>query len=130
MLQMSKMIVRPPDLPATAAAFAACRKSKAGRTFNDRIEDQILSLINGGNVEFLALLNAVQTVDAVEGSITADDFMAAKMIRDYASEHGDSVVAEANLTRIVRAKGVALRRYGLDRTTRRKSVGSISTPTE
>ena len=127
---MSAMIVRPPDLPATAAAFAACRKSKAGRTFNDRIEDHMLAMVNGGNPDFLALLNAVQNEDAVEGSITADNFMAAKMIRDHASEHGDSVVAEANLTRIVRAEGVALRRYGLDRTTRRKSVGSISTPTE
>ena len=127
---MSAMIVRPPDLPATAAAFAACRKSKAGRTFNDRIEDQLLDLINGGNVEFLALLNAVHNEDAVEGSISADNFMAAKMIRDHASEDGDSIVAEADLTRIARAEGVALRRYGLDRTTRRKSVGSISTPTE
>ena len=81
----------------------------------------MLAMVNGGNPDFLALLNAVQNEDAVEGSITADNFMAAKMICDHASEHGDLVPAEANGdARIVRAEGVALRRYGLDRTTRRQ----------
>ena len=127
---MSKMIVRPPDLPATAEEFLAHRKSKAGRTLNDAVEANILDVVNGGNAEFHKLINGTHNEHAVEGSINADNFMAAKMLRDHASEKGDSLVANTDLTSVVRAMGVALRRYGLDRTTRRKSVDSISPPTE
>jgi hypothetical protein len=126
--EMTKVTVRPPDLPATIDEWV--RKSKAGRSVNDEAEDTLRSVVNGGNADFMPLINAVHNKDAVEGSIVFDNAMAAKMLRDHAREIGMTRLANADLATISRALGVALRRYSLDRTTRRKSVGFISPPVE
>jgi hypothetical protein len=127
----AKVTVRPPDLPATTEGFLACRRTTAGRTFNDRVEDTILSLVNGGNESFVSLLNAVNKEDTVEGSITADDFMAAKMIRDHAArDDGDPIVASAKLHTILRGQKVALCRYNFGRNQRRAAAVASLTESE
>ena len=67
------------------------------------------------------MLDAVHNSDAQEGSLIADDFEAARMIRDKANDIGNAYVASKNLTTLKNSLSVVLRRYGISRKERRQS---------
>jgi hypothetical protein len=125
MTESNGIIVRPPNLPSTRDEFLLHRKKKGGVSINDQVEDQVLTLVNGGGAEcerYLSLLNAVHNQDAVEGSLRADTYTAAMVLREFSRKNGVIAVADAPLEKVAKAQGVFLRRYGLSRRERRKSV--------
>ena len=110
----------PPALPETVDGFIAHRKLKAKRTLNDHVEDAYLRLVE--NEKFQAFIFAVYDEQAVEGSLAADNIMAAEMIRDKAKAAGSSELASEKLATISKALGVVQRRYGFSRKERRNMV--------
>jgi len=109
----------PPALPETVDGFLAHRKLKAKRTLNDQVEDAYLALVQ--NEKFQAFIFAVYDEQAVEGSLAADNIMAAEMIRDKAKAAG-SDLAKEKLATISKALGVVQRRYGFSRKERRYMI--------
>ena len=109
--------VRP--LPGNTAALIEQRKSKKSYTMNDMVERHHLALYDRD--EYQALLEAVYSEQALEGSLLADDFEASRMIREYARESGDGYVAKQKLDTIRKSLGVVLRRYNITRKERRVS---------
>ena len=109
----------PPALPETVDGFIAHRKLKAKRTLNDQVEDAYLRLVE--NEKFQAFIFAVYDEQAVEGSLAADNIMAAEMIRDKAKAAGSELASE-KLATISKALGVVQRRYGFSRKERRNMV--------
>jgi hypothetical protein len=127
-VSIKDVVVRPSALPATKDAFLLHRKLKGAMSINDQVEENALNLVNGGGPDcdrYLKLLNAVYKEDAVEGSLRADNYAAAIMLRQIARDNGVTAIGEAPLEKVVQAQGVFLRRYGLSRTERRKSVEQI-----
>lgn len=118
---------KPTPLPDTVREFMAHRKVKTMRTLNDQIEEIHLGLYEK-NPEYKALLNAVWDSDAIEGSQAIDNTMAAQILRKRADEIGSVEVAQKKLDTIVKCMGVVLRRYGLDRKTRRQTVAGEQVP--
>lgn len=107
-------------LPATAADLT--RKSLRSMTLNDHVEPVFLKLFDeGDNPVFHQYLAAVSNADSVEGSVFADDILAAQMIRDAAPEK--SPIKAARLVAIRNALNVVLRRYGISRNERRYQLG-------
>jgi hypothetical protein len=74
----------PPRLPETATEFLAHRKMKATRSLKDQVEDVHIALYD--DKSYKALLEAVYNEQAVEGSLAADDFKAAELIREKAKQ--------------------------------------------
>ena len=109
----------PPALPETVDGFIAHRKLKAKRTLNDQVEDAYLRLVE--NEKFQAFIFAVYDEQTVEGSLAADNIMAAEMIRDKAKAAGSELASE-KLATISKALGVVQRRYGFSRKERRNMV--------
>src|SRR6185312_5657337 len=106
---------RPPALPATTSDLLGQRKFEMKRTLNDHVETIHLKLYE--NEDYQRLL------DAVEGSLAADNLLAAKMIRDFAIADGfDPYVADKKLATIAKALGVVLRRYGVSRKERSRMI--------
>lgn len=97
------------------------RKLKAERTLNDQVEDIHRMLCE--EKDYLAYLYAIYDEQAVEGSLSADNIMAATMIRDRSKKIDGSEVASEKLATIAKALGVVLRRYGASRKERRQTVG-------
>ena len=89
------------------------------RTLIDQVEQIHLSLIEDD--QYFRYLEAVYDEQAVEGSLFADDTMAAEMIRDYAKKIACSAVAHEKAATIVKALGAVLRRYGASRKQRRQT---------
>lgn len=102
------------NLPASAADLQ--RKSLRSRTLNDYVEDVFLTLFDT-NPDFRALLDAVSNDDSVEGTVRADDYEAARMIR-LAAVEGSPIKAK-KLETIRKALNVVLRRYEISRRERR-----------
>lgn len=121
-------LVKPsaPALPTSVDKFLALRKLKAKRTLNDQIEDVHLHLIEVDG--YVSYLNAVYDEQAVEGSLSADNVMAAMMLREKAVEMGNSELGKEKLASISKALGVVLRRYGLSRKERRNMVDGEVVP--
>jgi hypothetical protein len=71
--------------------------------------------------KYLAYLDAVYDEQAIEGSLSADNIMAAQMIRERAKKV-DSELKHEKLATISKALGVVLRRYDFDRKSRRNTV--------
>lgn len=92
---------------------------------HDKVEHFHLMLMAAETVEYRRLLSAVWDAEAVEGSLIADDMMAARMIREAALRMGDDEVANKQLAKVSRSLGVVLRRYGMDRKTRRRNIGNV-----
>jgi|SRR6185312_640774 len=112
---------RPPALPATTSDLLGQRKFEMKRTLNDHVETIHLKLYE--NEDYQRLLDAVYDEDAVEGSLAADNLLAAKMIRDFAIADGfDPYVADKKLATIAKALGVVLRRYGVSRKERSRMI--------
>lgn len=95
------------------------RKNLHHQTINDEVEVYFLPLYEE-NEDFRGLLEAVYDSEAVEGSMRADDYDAATMLRQSAPE--GSRVAQANKETLRRALGVVLRRYNISRNERRGSI--------
>lgn len=95
------------------------RKNLAHRTINDEVESLFLPLYES-NSDFRELLEAVYDSEAVEGSLRADDYDAATVLRNQAP--AGSRVAQANKETIRRALNVVLRRYNISRNERRGTV--------
>jgi hypothetical protein len=120
---MNTVLKDAPPLPAKISDWV--RKIKTDRTLNDLVEEIHRDLVP--NDKYLALLRAVHDEQAVEGSLSADNLMAAHMIREAAEKRGSSVANE-KLSTINKALGVVLRRYGADRKTRRQMVDGEIVP--
>ena len=82
------------------------------------------------NDKYRALLRATYDAQAVEGSLAADNILAAMMIREKAKEICSTEVANEKLAIINMALGVVLRRYKQSRKQRRNIVGGEQVPTE
>jgi len=105
-------------LPSTVSALIEQRKTKTRQTLNDQVESVHMQL--WANESYRKLLDAVYPEMAVEGSLVADDFEAARMIRNEASEIGSAYVASQKLDTLRKALGVVLRRYSISRKERRE----------
>jgi hypothetical protein len=116
-----------PPLPQSIEEWE--RHIKAERTLNDLVEDIHRLLVND-DPQYRAFLRAVYDAHAVEGSLAADNIMAAKIIRDKAKEIGSTEVAEEKLAIINLALGVVLRRYHASRKQRRNTVAGQEVPTD
>jgi hypothetical protein len=97
------------------------RQIKAERTLNDLVEDIHRVLVNEDK-DYRAYLRAVYDAHAVEGSLAADNILAAMIIRDKAKELGSTEVAGEKLAIINLALNVVLRRYNKSRKQRRNTV--------
>lgn len=98
------------------------RQIKAERTLNDMVED-IHRVLTNESAQYRAYLRATYDAHAVEGSLAADNVLAAMMIREKAVKMGSTEVAEEKLAIINLALGVVLRRYNKSRKQRRNMVG-------
>ena len=116
-----------PPLPASIDDWT--RHIKAERTLNDLVEDIHRKLVNEDE-QYRAYLRAVYDVHAVEGSLAADNTLAAMIIRKKAEELGIDDVAKEKLAVINLALGVVLRRYKMSRTQRRNTLGGEEVPVE
>ena len=106
------------------------RHIKSDRTLNDMVED-IHRILTNEDAKYRAYLRATYDAHAVEGSLAADNVLAAIMIRERASKIGSTEVAEEKLAIINLALGVVLRRYHASRKQRRDTVGGEQvSPTE
>jgi hypothetical protein len=105
------------------------RQIKAERTLNDLVEDLHRILVNE-DPKYRAYLRATYDAHAVEGSLAADNVLAAMIIRDKAKEVGSTEVAAEKLAIINLALGVVLRRYKASRKQRRNMVGGEEVPSD
>lgn len=110
-----------PPLPAKIEDWE--RQLKAERTLNDLVEDIHRILVNE-SADYRAYLRATYDAHAVEGSLAADNVLAAMMIRDKAKKMENYPdVAGEKLAIINLALGVVLRRYHASRKQRRNMIG-------
>jgi hypothetical protein len=105
------------------------RQIKAERSFNDMVEDIHRDLVNE-NEKYRDYLRAVYDQHAVEGSLSADNTLAAILIRDKAKATGVTDVAKEKLAIINMALGVVLRRYNASRKQRRNELHGEQVPNE
>jgi hypothetical protein len=113
-------------LPATVEDLLAQRRPMIGRTLNDYVED--LHVKAWANPAYQAVLEAVYDEDAVEGSLAADNLMAAQMLREIAREHDVPQVANRKLATIVKALNVVLKRFRMSRQLRAITIGGQTVP--
>lgn len=120
---------RPTPLPARLEEWK--RNIKIDRTLNDHVEDVHCSLLvsDEDGERYRSLLDAVYDEDAVEGSLSVDQTLAAQMIRSYASDQNSKhVLAAKKIATIAKSLNVVLRRYNASRTERRNTVGGVVVP--
>lgn len=113
-------------LPATTQDLLAMRRLMRERTLNDHVDDAHVAL--WADKDYRALLDAVYDEDAVEGSLSADNLLAAGMIRDQAKRQANPQLSTKKLATIVKALNVVLRRYGIARKDRAVTVGDEIMP--
>jgi hypothetical protein len=111
----------PPPLPDTVREFMAHRKNDSKRTLNDQVEEIHLSLYET-NDKYTEFLYAVYDEQAVEGSLAADNIMAAEIVRTKATQIKNVEVSRQKLATIWKSLSVVLRRYGFSRKERRDSL--------
>ncbi len=114
-------IVKTLALPVTTQDLLAMRKTMRERTLNDHVDDIHVALWT--NPDYHRALEAVYDEDAVEGSLAADNFIAAGMIRDHARQNDNHHVKDKKLATIVKSLNVVLRRYGIGRKERAITIG-------
>jgi hypothetical protein len=123
------VLKRPTPLPARLEDWK--RNIKIDRTLNDHVEDvhcALLSSEDDGD-RYRALLDAVYDEDAVEGSLSVDNALAAQMIRNYAVDQNPKhPLAGKKIATISKALGVVLRRYSMSRSERRNMIGGVVVP--
>ena len=114
-------ITRTLALPVTTQDLLSQRKMMRERTLNDHVEDVHIALWD--NPDYHRALEAVYDEDAIEGSLSADNFLAAMMIRDYARDKKNPHLKDKKLATIVKALNVVLKRYGISRKERAVTIG-------
>jgi hypothetical protein len=112
-------VLVPVALPGSVVELAKYRKSKAKQSIVDECERVCLALWEVA--EFQSYLKAFRDEDAVEGSIAADDFSAARMIREKAIEMEMPLLSRANLHETTIALRRVCNRYSMGRKTRREA---------
>jgi hypothetical protein len=122
----TRALVEAPPLPEKIEDWT--RHLKAERTLNDLVEDIHRILVE--EAEYRALLRAVYDAHAVEGSLAADNVLAAMMIRAKAKDIGSTDVANEKLAIISMSLGVVLRRYKASRKQRRQTVAGEEVPND
>jgi hypothetical protein len=127
MTQGSRALRQAPPLPENIEDWE--RHIKSERTLNDLVEDIHRILVNE-DPKYRAYLRATYDAHAVEGSLAADNVLAAMIIREKAKEIGSTEVAQEKLAIINLALGVVLRRYHASRKQRRNTVGGEEVPSE
>ena len=114
----------PPPLPSNLAGWME-RRIQNDRTLNDYVEEVHKQLLGNKDPEtrarYNAYLYATYDEQAVEGSLSADNTLSAKMIREAAAE--DNPIKREKLATISKALVVVLRRYHLSRKERRLKIG-------
>ena len=121
MVSPTSLKAAPPDLPVTVNELLKHRLLTPARSLNDTVEEVVVALYE--HDDFRAFINAVYDEQAVEGSLAADNIMAAEMIRAKATKLGYVELSKEKLATIAKALGVILRRYGYSRKDRRNTVG-------
>lgn len=125
---MANEVVRAEPLPVARADLLARYKLMRQRTLNDYVDDIHVALWD--NKDYRDALEATSDEDAIEGSLSADNFLAAGMIRDYARKHHIERVQGKKLYTIVKALNVVLRRYGISRAERATRIGETAVAVE
>ncbi len=110
----------PPPLPATVADLLAHRKSAVKKSLNDEVDDIFIRLWE--NPKFRELFEAIHPSQTVEGSFSADDLVAAEMVRKYAEDHHMPTTTNTKLAAIVYSLHVVSRRFDQSRNQRRTMV--------
>jgi len=120
---------RPNPLPARLEDWK--RNIKIDRTLNDYVEDVHCALLTSDDEgeRYRALLDAVYDEDAVEGSLSVDNTLAAQMIRNHAADQNSKhMLAGKKIATISKSLGVVLRRYNASRAERRNTLGGVVVP--
>ena len=113
-------------LPTNVEDFRERREIASARTLNDIVDEIVLTLYR--NEKFRRFLDAVYDEQAVEGSLAADNIMAATMIRDEAKRLSRPEAADQKLATLSKSHGVVLRRYKATRKARRDMIGGKVVP--
>jgi 3'-phosphoadenosine 5'-phosphosulfate sulfotransferase (PAPS reductase)/FAD synthetase len=113
--------------PAPAKIDEWTRHIKQERTLNDYVEDVHRALWDE-SIEYQRLLDATDDDEAVEGSLGADNTIAAQMVRAKALATKNHEVSKRKLATISRAINVVMRRYRQDRKRRRNTIGGEYLP--
>ena len=122
---MAEVTARIP-LPVSKQDLLSMRKTMQERTLNDHVDDVHVQLWE--DPAYHKALEAVDDGDAVEGSLSADNFLAATLIREHARKTENPHIMNKKLATIVKALNIVLRRYGIDRKTRAVSIGGVVVP--
>jgi hypothetical protein len=116
-----------PPLPTDIADWT--RFMKTERTLNDMVEDIHRVLVNEDE-KYRAYLRAVYDAHAIEGSLAADNVLAAMIIRDKAKDMNVTDVANEKLAIINLSLNVVLRRYHASRKQRRNMIAGEEVPND
>lgn len=119
---MDQQVARPTPnpLPVTVQDLEARRKTLHQPTLNDRVDNLFIKLWTSD--DYRRFHDAVYDEDAVEGSLAADNLLAAMMIREKAKTEGDDYVAGKKLATIAKSLNVVCKRYGIGRRERAREV--------
>ena len=112
-------------LPGSVIAMQAGRRTPFVRLLNDMVDELHNKLFENG--KYKLFLEGVWDEQCIEGSLAADNFKAAEMIRDQAVKE-NSPVAREKLATIVKSLGIVLKRYGISRKERRQTVDGEIVP--
>lgn len=112
-------------LPKSVIEMQAQRIVPLKRLLNDMIEELHYKCYE--SEQYRAYLDGVWDEQCIEGSLAADNFKAAEMIRDRAKKDG-SPAAREKLATIVKSLGIVLKKHHMSRKERRQTVGDEIVP--
>lgn len=122
---MSNNLIKRP-LPTSVVEMEGQRVVQDRVNLNDMVEAMHKRLYS--NPVYFALIDGVWDSESVEGSLAADNYKAADMIREEAKSQGIAMLAGKNWATISKSLGVVLRRFQIDRKTRRQTVDGERVP--
>ena len=114
-------------LPSSVVDMQARRLMPFKRLLNDMVEELHTKCFE--LEKYRTYLDGVWDEQCVEGSLAADNFKAAEMIRDRAIKDNSPVKSE-KLATIVKSLGIVLKRYGISRKERRQTVDGQIVPND
>lgn len=125
----NQLVLIPPPLPTD---WDAARVAKKQPSLIDQVEAVMRELDR--NADYQALLVQVQNKKSVHGKLSVDDTVAAQMIQAQARKNGYTMVANAQLAKIMSNHSRALGRYHQNRRQRKAEAIKLAlasqTPTE
>lgn len=86
------------QLPTNPIDIARAFSTHKKVPFMHHVKRVLAELLNADDKIFIELLTAAYSEDAVEGSLSADDWAAAFYLRDYAIEAGDAAFTDPKAT--------------------------------